>query len=105
MNLWDSVLSRLEARLDPHTFNTWLRPTTLAWQDDTALHVSVPNDVFRDWLRDNYSGHKIRDLRAYLFEKGFTRGRDVLSEKTVQTLRYAHDHYFMIEVKPTLPAK
>lgn len=55
MNLWESVLSRLESRLDPHTFNTWLRPTTLAWQDDTALHVSVPNDVFRDWLRDNYA--------------------------------------------------
>ena len=55
MDLWKSVLSRLETRLDPHTFNTWLRPTALAWQDDTALHVSVPNDVYRDWLRDNYS--------------------------------------------------
>ncbi len=55
MDLWKSVLSRLETRLDPHTFNTWLRPTALAWQDDNALHVSVPNDVYRDWLRDNYS--------------------------------------------------
>ncbi len=55
MDLWKSVLSRLETRLDPHTFNTWLRPTALAWQDDEALHVSVPNDVYRDWLRDNYS--------------------------------------------------
>jgi len=55
MDLWKSVLSRLETRLDPHTFNTWLRPTTLAWRDDSALYVSVPNDVYRDWLRDNYS--------------------------------------------------
>ena len=55
MDLWKSVLSRLETRLDPHTFNTWLRPTALAWHDDSALHVSVPNDVYRDWLRDNYS--------------------------------------------------
>ena len=55
MDLWKSVLSRLETRLDPHTFNTWLRPTALAWQDDAALHVSVPNDVFRDWLREHYS--------------------------------------------------
>ena len=54
MDLWKSVLSRLETRLDPHTFNTWLRPTTLAWQDDNGLHVSVPNEVYRDWLRDNY---------------------------------------------------
>jgi chromosomal replication initiator protein len=65
MDLWKSVLSRLETRLDPHTFNTWLRPTALAWQDDTALHVSVPNDVFRDWLRDNYSD-LIRDALAEL---------------------------------------
>jgi len=55
MDLWKSVLSRLETRLDPHTFNTWLRPTTLAWKDETVVHISVPNDVYRDWLRDNYS--------------------------------------------------
>ena len=55
MDLWKTVLSRLETRLDPHSFNTWLRPTSLAWQDDTSLHVSVPNEVFREWLRDNYS--------------------------------------------------
>jgi len=65
MDLWESVLSRLETRLDPHTFNTWLRPTALAWQDDTALHVAVPNDVFRDWLRDNYSD-LIRDAVSEL---------------------------------------
>ena len=55
MDLWKSVLSRLETRLDPHTFNTWLRPTALAWKDETVVHVLVPNDVYRDWLRDNYS--------------------------------------------------
>ncbi len=55
MDLWKSVLSRLETRLDPHTFNTWLRPTAFAWKDETVVHVSVPNDVYRDWLRDNYS--------------------------------------------------
>ena len=55
MDLWKSVLSRLETRLDPHTFNTWLRPTALAWKDESVVHVLVPNDVYRDWLRDNYS--------------------------------------------------
>ena len=65
MDLWKSVLSQLETRLDPHTFNTWLRPTALAWQDDTSLHVSVPNDVYREWLRDNY-GDLIRDALSEL---------------------------------------
>ena len=68
MDLWTSVLSRLETRLDPHTFNTWLRPTALAWHDETALHVSVPNDVFRDWLSDHY-GDLIKDALAELTER------------------------------------
>ena len=54
MDLWKSVLSRLETKLDPHSFNTWLRPTELAGRDASTLHVSVPNEVFRDWLSNNY---------------------------------------------------
>ncbi len=65
MDLWKSVLSRLETKLDPHSFNTWLRPTALAWRDESALHITVPNEVFRDWLRDNY-GDLIQDAIAEL---------------------------------------
>lgn len=54
MDLWKTVLSRLETKLDPHSFNTWFRPTSLAWRDDDTLHVAVPNEVFRDWLREHY---------------------------------------------------
>lgn len=65
MDLWKSVLIRLETKLDPHSFNTWLRPTALAWRDESALHVTVPNEVYRDWLRDNY-GDLIQDTLAEL---------------------------------------
>ena len=54
MDLWQRVLARLEPKLDSHSFNTWFRPTSLAWQDDETLHVAVPNDIFREWLRDHY---------------------------------------------------
>jgi len=91
MDLWTSVLSRLETRLDPHTFNTWLRPTALAWHDETALHVSVPNEVFRDWLRDNYSD-LIRDALAELTDGPmsveFTTGPSTASSMTSRSMSH-----------------
>lgn len=56
-------------------------------------------DYYR-WLRDNWSGHKIRDLRGYLHDRGFVRGRDILTEETIQCLRHCHEMYFFWEIKP-----
>ena len=54
MDLWQRVLDDIRSQLDPHTFETWFRPTTLASADDGLLRISVPNGVFRDWLADKY---------------------------------------------------
>lgn len=75
MNLWEAVLSRLEDKLDPQSFNTWFRPTSLAWRDARTLHVAVPNEVFRDWLAENYSSviqESLRELEADPIEISFT---------------------------------
>jgi len=79
MDLWQSVLSRLEGKLDPHSFNTWFRPTSLARQDDETLLVAVPNEVFRDWLRDNYGGlieESLRELQGSPMQVRFTVGEE-----------------------------
>lgn len=52
--IWKRILARLEAELDQHTFNTWLRPTWGAGFDDGELTVAVPNETFADWNEDNY---------------------------------------------------
>lgn len=52
--LWGRVVSRLQDSVDPHSFNTWIRPTVGLAFDDRRLQVAVPNDVFAEWLSDQY---------------------------------------------------
>jgi len=55
MDTWARILSRIETKLDPQTFETWFRPTALLREQDGGLDVAVPNEVFRDWLTQKYA--------------------------------------------------
>jgi chromosomal replication initiator protein len=55
LNLWDQILSRLEAKVNRHTFATWFRPTTQIDWDGIRLSVHVPSPQFKDWLARNYT--------------------------------------------------
>jgi len=50
MNLWEKILTHLEAQLSPQTFSTWFRPTRLEAVKGNLLAVRVPNAVFQRWL-------------------------------------------------------
>ena len=50
MNLWEKILTHLEAELNPQTFSTWFRPTRLEAVKGNLLAVRVPNAVFQRWL-------------------------------------------------------
>lgn len=54
-NIWDLVLSRIETKVNRHSFYTWFKPTSFVSDDGTALRVRVPNTLFRDWLTKHYS--------------------------------------------------
>src|SRR5689334_16466410 len=56
MNLWDEILSRIETKVNRHSFYTWFRPTTFVADDRTSVTVRVPNGLFKDWLTKHYSG-------------------------------------------------
>jgi chromosomal replication initiator protein len=56
MDTWDRLLEQLEGTLDPQTFDTWFRPTSMLADRNGVLSVSVPNEVFRDWLTQKYAG-------------------------------------------------
>jgi chromosomal replication initiator protein len=56
MNLWDQILSRVETKVNRHSFYTWFKPTSFVGEDDAALTVRVPNGLFKDWLTKHYSG-------------------------------------------------
>ena len=54
-NLWDQVLSRIETKVNRHSFYTWFKPTSFVDEKDAGVRVRVPNALFRDWLTKHYS--------------------------------------------------
>jgi chromosomal replication initiator protein len=54
MNIWNRILDQLETRVNPQSFVTWLKPTTLARDEGKKIYVSVPNELFANWLARNY---------------------------------------------------
>ena len=56
MNLWDQILSRVETKVNRHSFYTWFKPTSFLAEDATTVTVRVPNGLFKDWLTKHYSG-------------------------------------------------
>src|SRR5436190_8105994 len=55
MNLWEQVLSRVETKVNRHSFYTWFKPTSFVGEDRATVTVRVPNGLFKDWLTKHYS--------------------------------------------------
>jgi chromosomal replication initiator protein len=54
-NIWDRVLSRVETKVNRHSFYTWFKPTSFVSDEGMSVRVQVPNALFRDWLTKHYS--------------------------------------------------
>ena len=54
-NVWSQILSRVETKVNRHSFYTWFRPTVFIQDAGQALTVRVPNALFRDWLTKHYA--------------------------------------------------
>ena len=54
-SIWDQILSRVETKVNRHSFYTWFKPTALVTDGGNAITVRVPNPLFRDWLTKHYS--------------------------------------------------
>jgi chromosomal replication initiator protein len=55
MNSWDKILEHIQRRVNPHSFNTWFRPTRLEEASVGRLVVRVPTRLFRKRLSETYS--------------------------------------------------
>ena len=55
-NVWDAILSRVETKVNRHSFYTWFKPSSFLSEQGNLLRVRVPNPVFRDWLTKHYAG-------------------------------------------------
>ena len=54
-NVWAQILSRIETKVNRHSFYTWFKPTSFIEDAGGTLTVRVPNPLFRDWLTKHYS--------------------------------------------------
>ena len=54
-NVWDQVLTKVEAKINRHSFYTWFKPTSFIADDGHALTIRVPNPLFKDWLTKHYA--------------------------------------------------
>ena len=54
-SIWDQILTRIETKVNRHSFYTWFKPTVLVVDGGTSITVRVPNSLFKDWLTKHYS--------------------------------------------------
>ena len=52
--IWDALLSAIEKRVNHHSFNTWFSPLVFRELKNNTITVEAPNEMFRDWITDNY---------------------------------------------------
>jgi chromosomal replication initiator protein len=69
-NIWEEILSRVQAKVNRHSFYTWFKPTAFVADDGSKVTVRVPNALFKDWITKHYSGviaealHEVRREEA-----------------------------------------
>ncbi len=56
INIWEEILSRVQAKVNRHSFYTWFKPTAFVGDDGATVTVRVPNALFKDWITKQYSG-------------------------------------------------
>lgn len=54
-SIWDQILSRVETKVNRHSFYTWFKPTAFVADGGSSITVRVPNSLFKDWLTKHYS--------------------------------------------------
>ncbi len=55
-SIWDHILTRIQTKVNQHSYVTWFKPTSFVADSGSAITVRVPNTLFKDWLTKHYSG-------------------------------------------------
>ncbi len=55
-NVWDEISSRIQAKVNRLSYDTWFMPATFVADDGRTITVRVPSGLFRDWILKHYSG-------------------------------------------------
>ncbi|NIO06211.1 MAG: chromosomal replication initiator protein DnaA [Proteobacteria bacterium] len=52
--MWQKVLQSLREKVNPQSFETWIKPIKPLSIDNNEIQIQVPNRFFQDWIQDNY---------------------------------------------------
>lgn len=53
-NVWNSVLSAIEKRINHESFTTWFRPITFLGREGVTIRLGAPDRDFEYWILNNY---------------------------------------------------
>jgi len=51
---WKAIKTELQKSLNPRSWESWIRPTRLAYTLDGKVFVAVPSGEFGDWIQENF---------------------------------------------------
>lgn len=82
--LWDSVLQSLKPDLKDETFDLWLKPLSLAREDNGSFVLRVPNRFFSDWVKSNFQ-KRIEDFLGQATDMPARLRFEIQSDERVAT--------------------
>ena len=50
-NIWNDILSRIQLKVNRHSFYTWFKPTSFVADSGHTVAVRVPNALFKEWIQ------------------------------------------------------
>jgi chromosomal replication initiator protein len=54
LNSWDLLLNAIEKRINHESFTTWFKPLIYLGTENDAIKLVAPDQVFEDWILNNY---------------------------------------------------
>ncbi len=82
-SIWDQILSRIETKVNRHSFYTWFKPTAFVADGGSTITVRVPDQMFREWLTKHYSvvlGEALAEVRRPGAALDFLLANEILIE-------------------------
>ena len=57
MNAWEQIKQHLETKIGVEAFQNWILRTAFLGQEKGRLRVSVPDNITKEWLEQDYAPH------------------------------------------------
>ena len=84
MNHWDQVKEILSGRLAVQSYDSWLSRTHFKSADGRVLSVSVPDEVTKEWMQQEYAGEVWTAIRELDLPSGRLCTRSLLRCSRIQ---------------------